>query len=89
MWHGTQEASVCIAQEFVDALQPTPFDGCKGESLVLSQPSGFQVLILPLKLSRRAAYTFKQIDGGVAPSSAISHYNIWCALLGQSPLDRS
>ena len=32
-----------MVQDFVDALWPTPFDGCKGESLVTSEPSGFQV----------------------------------------------
>ncbi|CAK0786243.1 hypothetical protein CVIRNUC_009456 [Coccomyxa viridis] len=42
-------------QEFVDALQPTPFSGCKGESLVAANPSGFK--------ARNAAYRRTMLAG--------------------------
>ena len=34
-----------MIQEFADALLPTPFNGCKGESLVALRPSGFKVIM--------------------------------------------
>ncbi len=44
LWNSMLFAEVLTCtQEFEAALQPTPFSGCKGESLVASNPSGLQV----------------------------------------------
>lgn len=53
-----------MIQEFADALQPTPFNGCKGESLVASHPSGFKVivgsdLLTPISMPLKACPRYK------------------------------
>ena len=41
----------------MDALQPTPFSGCKGESLVAANPSGFQVRGIPVSTAAQRIFS--------------------------------